>query len=81
MARKVKPLYDFDKCFEIYFKNDDEYDEFEEKGSIWGYEPFQEYMENFDDTYVYWVTYSVSHGIFSGSTYCYTVHICKIKDL
>ena len=78
MARHIKPLYDFDKCFEIHFKNEKEYEEFEENGDIYNYKPFKEYMEHFDDTYGYWITYHVDHGFFGSLTYCYAVHICKI---
>lgn len=80
MAINVKPLYDFDKCFEIYFKNEEEFKKFDENGNIFGYKPFQNYMEHFDDTYGYWITYSISHGFFGSLTYCYAVHICEISE-
>ena len=80
MAKYIKPLYDFNKFFEIHFKNYEEYEKFDKNGGIWGYKPFQEYMENFDNTYGYWITYSTEHGLFGKSTNWYTVHICKITE-
>lgn len=78
MAKYVKPLPDFDKVFEIYCKNKDKIKEFEDNNEIWGHEPFQDYIEHFDDTYGYWITYSIYNGFFGCRTYYYTVHICKI---
>ena len=53
MARYVKPLSDFDKMFEIYFNNKNEIKEFEDNGEIFEHKPFQDYISNFDDSFIY----------------------------
>ena len=79
MARFIVPLEDFTKRFEIRCKNEEEIERFENNNTIWGYEPFLNYMEAFDDNYGYAIYYSTSAAISSGRTYTYEVKIYKIK--
>lgn len=80
MARYIKPLEDFTKRFEIKFKDEAEYEEFENNGGIWTYQPFLDYMTTFSsDEYGYSVySHTEYKGLFGVRTEYCTVKIYKI---
>ena len=80
MAKYVKPLEDFTKRFEVKFMDNAEYEEFENNGSIWAYQPFLDYMDTFSsDDYGYSVYSHAERNIFGSRIETFTVKIYKIK--
>ena len=79
MARYIKPLEDFIKRFEVKFMDDAEYEEFENNGGIWAYQPFLDYMDTFSsDDYGYSVYSHTERSLFGVRTEYYTIKIYKI---
>ena len=74
-ATFIVPLSDYTKTFYIECKTKDDIQNFENTGKIFGYGPFQKYINLFDNTHYYSVSYRQEDKLFGGRIYIYTVQI------